>query len=171
MTDEEQETTGVVGSLREENGRGVVRMEDTYDTDIADLWTALTDVDRLARWIAVVEGDARLGGLVQAHFTSGFDGQCRVDVCEPERRLLVSVNLGQVEGTVIEATLTREGDRTRLVIEERGLPLDEYAAHGAGWQAHVEDLRALLSGRQPSDWNKRWSELESKYELLAENLK
>jgi uncharacterized protein YndB with AHSA1/START domain len=170
MTDEKPEAIGVQGSLRAEDGRGVVRMEDTYDTDIADLWSALTDVDRLARWIAVVTGDARLGGTVQAHFTSGFDGECRVDVCEPERRLLVSVNLGQADRTVIEATLTREGDRTRLVIEERGLPLDEYAAHGAGWQAHVEDLRALLSGRQPSDWSKRWGELEAAYELMAENL-
>jgi uncharacterized protein YndB with AHSA1/START domain len=170
MTDEKQEAIGVQGSLRAEDGRGVVRMEDTYDTDIADLWSALTDFDRLARWIAVVNGDARLGGTVRAHFTSGFDGECRIDVCEPERRLLVSVNLGQADPTVIEATLAREGDRTRLVIEERGLPLDEYAAHGAGWQAHVEDLRALLSGRQPSDWNKRWSELESAYELMAENL-
>lgn len=32
------------------------------------------------------------------------------------------------------------GDQTRLVLEERGLPLEVLAGHGAGWQAHVEDL-------------------------------
>jgi hypothetical protein len=47
---------------------------------------------------------------------------------------------------VIEATLAAEGDQTRLVIEERGLPFDELAGYGAGWQAHVEDLTGACPG-------------------------
>ena len=47
---------------------------------------------------------------------------------------------------MIEAVLRAEDDRTRLVIEERGLPIDELFAYGAGWQAHVEDLAAHLAG-------------------------
>ena len=35
---------------------------DVYDTDLADLWSAITEPDRLARWVATVEGDLRLGG-------------------------------------------------------------------------------------------------------------
>jgi hypothetical protein len=49
------------------------------------------------------------------------------------------------------------------VIEERGLPLDELATHGAGWQAHVEDLSAYLAAREPGDWRTRWSELRPVY--------
>jgi len=37
-------------------------MEDGFDTDIEDVWSALTDPRRLARWIGEVEGDLRLGG-------------------------------------------------------------------------------------------------------------
>jgi hypothetical protein len=29
--------------------------------------------------------------------------------------------------------------RARLVIKGRGVLLEEYADHGAGWQAHIED--------------------------------
>jgi uncharacterized protein YndB with AHSA1/START domain len=62
MTSDTRAGTRIVGSLRSVDGKGAVRMEDRYDTDIDDLWSALTDSRRLARWIAEVEGDLRLGG-------------------------------------------------------------------------------------------------------------
>ena len=67
----------------------------------------------------------------------------------------------------MEAVLTAEGDSTRLVIEERGLPLEEYADHGAGWQAHAEDLAAHVEGREPGNWADRWRELTAAYFALA----
>jgi uncharacterized protein YndB with AHSA1/START domain len=40
----------LLGSLRSAGGKGVVRMEDRLDTGIDDVWSALTDPVRLARW-------------------------------------------------------------------------------------------------------------------------
>jgi uncharacterized protein YndB with AHSA1/START domain len=148
-----------LGSLRTADGKVVVRMEVHYRTDVDDLWSALTDPERLARWVARVDGDLRVGGAFQASFTSGWEGPGRVDVCEPPRRLLVTMSPGQDEQTVIEVELVPDGDVTRLVVEERGIPLDEGAVHGAGWQAHVEDLAAHLAGRPRADWRARWTEL------------
>jgi uncharacterized protein YndB with AHSA1/START domain len=153
----------VVGSLRLVDGKATVRMEDDFDTDAADLWSALTDPRRLERWLVEVDGDLRLGGEFHARFTSGWEGPGRVDVCEPPRRLLVTMNPGQDDQTVIEAEVFPDGDRTRLVVEERGLPVDEAAAHGGGWQAHVEDLAAHLAGRPAADWRSRWAELTPTY--------
>jgi uncharacterized protein YndB with AHSA1/START domain len=170
MTNDTSGGTRIVGRLRSVDGKGAVRMEDRYDTDIDDLWSALTDSRRLARWIADVEGDLRLGGEFHARFTSSWDGMGRVDVCEPPRRLLVTMSPGQPDETVIEARLTAEGGQTILVIDERGLPLGEIAGHGAGWQAHVEDLAAYVAGHKPADWRTRWTALTPAYEDLAENL-
>ena len=89
MTSNARAGTRILGSLRSADGKGVVRMEDRFDTDIDDLWSALTDPRRLARWIAEVEGDLRLGGEFRARFTSGWEGTGRVEACEPPRRLLV----------------------------------------------------------------------------------
>jgi uncharacterized protein YndB with AHSA1/START domain len=160
----------MIGSMRKEDGHGVVHMEDTYATGADDLWSALTEPERLARWIAAVEGDLRLGGEFRASFTSGWDGQGRVDVCDPPHRLLVTTWSDGDEPTVMEAVLTPASNGTHLMIEERGLPLDEVAAHGAGWQAHVEDLAALLAGRPASDWETRWNELRAEYEQKATGL-
>lgn len=155
--------TDVIGSLRSIGATGAVRMEDRYPTDIADLWSALTEPERLARWVADVEGDLGLGGRFRACFTSGWECEGRVEECHPPHRLLVTLAPGEADETVIEAELTRDGDQTRLVIEERGLPLDELAAHGAGWQVHVEDLAAHLAGREAADWRGRWTELTPLY--------
>ena len=170
MSEDTRGMTRIVGTLRSVDGRGVVRMEDRYDTDIDDLWSALTDPQRLARWVASVEGDLRLGGGFRARFTSGWEGSGRVDTCEPPRRLLVTMAPGEEDETVIEAELAVDGDRTRMVIEERGFPLDEVAAHGAGWQAHVEDLAAHLGGRERVEWRTRWAELVSSYDEQAAGL-
>ena len=158
----------IVGSLhRTEDGKGAVRMDDLYDTDIDDLWSALTDPRRLARWIADVEGDLRLGGQIHARFTSSWEGPGRIDACQAPHRLAVTMSPGTPDETVIEATLAPEQGKTRLVIEERGIPLGELAAHGAGWQAHVEDLTAHIHGRQAADWRTRWAALTPHYQDLA----
>ena len=71
---------------------------------------------------------------------------------------------------VIEVTLTADGDQTILVFEERGMPLDQLAAYGAGNQIHVEDLAAYLAGRERGDAEARWDELHPAYEGLAANV-
>ena len=73
----------VVGTMRSLDGtRGAVRVEDVYDTDIDDLWEACTNPERLARWMAKVSGDLRVGGSIHAVFTSTWTGPARIDVCE-----------------------------------------------------------------------------------------
>lgn len=158
----------IVGSLRRiDDVSGAIRMEDVYDTDIEDLWSALTEPGRLARWIATVEGDLHLGGRVHVSFTSDSEGRGRIDVCEAPHRLLVTFEAGTPDENAIEAVLSPADGRTRLVIEQRRIPLAELAAHGAGWQTHVEDLAAYLAGRQPGPWRSRWIELTPAYEQLA----
>lgn len=161
----------IIGSLRRlEDGRGAVTMEDFFDTGIDDLWSAVTDPDRLARWLASVDGELRVGGRIHAKFTSTYEGPGRIDVCDAPRQLRVTFEPGTSDETVMEANLTPVGDRTRLIIEERGLPLEDVSGHGAGWQAHVEDLAAHLAGREPSEWRERWIELTPAYKALAEDL-
>ena len=122
------ERTGSIrpmGSLRTTEGKAIVRIEDRFRTDVDDMWSAITEPERLARWIAQVDGDLRLGGVFRASFTSGWEGQGRVDLCEPPRRLLLTMSPDSDEQTVIEVELVPDGAMTGLVVEERGLPLGE----------------------------------------------
>ena len=162
----------IVGTLRIADGKGVVRMEDRFDTDIDDLWSALTDPGRLARWLGEFEGDLRLGGEFRARFfASGWEGTGRVEVCEPPRHLLVMTkHVRQADEHAVEATLTADGDHTVLILEERGMPVNLLAAYGAGIQVHIEDLAAHVAGRERCDADARWEELQPSYEALASKL-
>jgi uncharacterized protein YndB with AHSA1/START domain len=163
----------ILGSLRSADGKGVVRMEDRFDADIDDVWSALTDPARLARWYGEVEGDLRLGGEYRARlFSSGWEGTGRVEVCEPPQRLLVRIkDADEPDEGVIEAVLTADADQTIVVWEERGMSLDLLSAYGAGVQIHVEDLADHLAGRERHDDAKaRWDELHPAYQELAADL-
>ena len=168
MTTNTPGSVRILGTLRAADGKGVVRLEDRFDTDIDDLWSALTDPRRLARWLGEVEGDLRQGGEFRArYFASGWEGTGRVEVCEPPQRLLILTKSPDEPDGVIEATLTADGDQTILVIEDRGLPLEQIAAYGAGDQVHVEDLAAYLAGGERCDARARWQELHPAYQQLA----
>jgi uncharacterized protein YndB with AHSA1/START domain len=173
MTDSGQTSTRIIGSLRLDAGVGAVRIDDLYDTDIDDLWSAITEPSRLARWLAVVDdaADLRVGGRFHARFTSSWEGEIRVDVCDAPNRLLVSSVDEDGDETVTEAVLTTEGAKTRLVIEERGFTLDQVAAHGAGWQAHAEDLAAVIAGGERGDWLAQWQHLAPTYNAMAAELR
>ena len=169
MTSNAREGGRVLGTLRSAEGKGIVRVEDRFDTEIDDVWSALTDPSRLARWYGEVEGDLRLGGEYRARlFSSGWEGTGRVEACEPPRRLLVTLALDEPDEDVIEATLGVDGNQAILVWEERGMPLDLLAAYAAGVQIHVEDLAAHIAGReQRRDAKARWDELLPAYQELA----
>ena len=171
MTSNAPADSRLLGSLRTVGGQGIVRLEARCDTGIDDLWSALTDPHRLVRWLGEVEGDLRPGGEFRArYFASGWEGTGRVEACEPPRRLLVLTRSpGEPDGAV-EATLTAEGAQTVLVIEDRGLPVDQIAAYGAGDQIHIEDLAAHLAGRKRCDARARWEELHPGYQVLAAGL-
>jgi uncharacterized protein YndB with AHSA1/START domain len=157
----------ILGTLREQDGAGIVHVEDVYNTSLADLWSAITDPARLSRWLVTVDGDLRVGGEFSATFTSGWEGLGRVDVCEAPRHVQVTTWSEEDAAGVIHATLVEEGAGTRLIIEESGLPTDVYFHHGAGWQVHLEDLGAYLEGRETSDWGARAGELSPTYRELA----
>lgn len=163
----------VLGSLRAEDGTGVVRMEDRYATDLDDLWSALTDPQRLARWLGEVDGDLRVGGEFRARFfATGWEGSGRVQACEPPRRLLVLTRDPDEPGDhTIEVTLTAEGEETVLVVEERGMPVDQLAGYGAGVQVHIEDLSDHLAGVERRPVRNRWDALLPDYQVMAANVR
>jgi uncharacterized protein YndB with AHSA1/START domain len=162
----------LLGSLGTADGKGVVRMEDRINSDIDDVWSALTDPSRLARWWGELEGDLRLGGEYRARvFASEWEGTGRVEACEaPRRLLLLTRQPDQPHEQATEVTLTGDGDQTILVWEDRGMPVSYVAGYGAGIQIHVEDLAAYFAGRDRCDARARMGELSPAYQDLAANV-
>jgi uncharacterized protein YndB with AHSA1/START domain len=162
----------VLGSLHRVDGEGVVRMEDRLDTGIDDLWEALTDPDRLAHWYGEVDGRLSEGGEFRVDIALAGERTGRVEAYEPPHRLVLRMHdpdpqPGQPQQTVIDAHLTADGAGTRLVWEERGMPIDLLPAYGTGIQIHVEHLADYVSGRPLRSAGERWTALFPAYEALG----
>lgn len=161
-------TPTIEGTLHSRVGKGVVRMNCRFATGIYDLWSALTDPQRLAQWYGRVQGEFRVGGEITAFVTaSGWDGRGRIEVCAPPEQLRVTMSEDEGPEQVVTAELGADGDGTTLVVEVCGMPLDFVWAYGAGWQVHVEDLGAHLAGKDRENSDTRWNELEVIYREMA----
>lgn len=98
-----------------------------YDTDVADLWDALTNPDRLRRWFAPVAGDLRLGGRYQVQGNASGT----ITECEPERKIAATWEFGG--GTSwVTVTLTAAGGGTRLALEHLAIDDPHFAKFGPG---------------------------------------
>lgn len=170
------------GSLRSEGGTAVVRIETRYDTSIDDLWSALTEPERIACWYGQVDGDLRPGGEFRLHVpASDSDATGRVEWCDPPRRLLVTTretdeSYERGKGVLpydetLEVTLAAQDGQTDLVMEVRGMPLEAIAFYGAGWQIHMENLASYLAGRERDDTETRWDKLVAAYQALAAEIR
>jgi uncharacterized protein YndB with AHSA1/START domain len=164
--------SAIEGTLHSEDGNALVCMKSRYDTDIDDLWSALTDPQRLARWYGRVEGDFCVGGEFTALVHgSQWEGRGRIDECDRPRQLRVTTSEEGGPETVVTAELVADGGQTVLTIEVRGMPLEKIFAYGAGWQVHVEDLSAHLAGHDCADfgaaWLSRWDELAQSYRQVT----
>lgn len=181
MTSNAPGDSGVLGSLRSVDGRGVVRLENSFDAKVDDVWSAITDPARLAQWHARVEGDLRPGGTFRRYVAADdWEGIGRVEACEAPRRLVVTTRESDESwrrgqgvppfDETLDATLTANGDQTILVVEIGNLPLEPLAFFGVGWQIHFEKLAAYLAGRELGDTTERWDVLVPAYQLLAADL-
>jgi uncharacterized protein YndB with AHSA1/START domain len=100
-----------------------------------DVWSALTEPERIPRWLLPVTGDLRLGGRYQLEGNAGGE----VLACEPPRHLAVTWEYGD-QLSWVDVTLTPVGDGTRLELTHDA-PVDPQqwrefgpGAVGIGWE-------------------------------------
>lgn len=141
-------------------------------TDVDDLWNAVTDCDRLTRWMAPYTGDLVLGGTWQA---LGDDGAVwcsgTVTECEPPHRFVTSWHAIEESPTVLTVTVDAVPDGARLRLHHEGVQSIDY---GPGWQTYLEQLDDLLDAAPASvtdptraagiSWDERYGALRPVWE-------
>lgn len=126
--------------------RVVVASRD-YDTDIDDLWDALTSAERIPRWFLPIEGELKLGGHYQLTGNAGGE----ITACEPPRRLALTWGMGGPDTSWVTVTLTPNGEATRLELEHVAhVPpefWDQYGpgAVGVGWDGAMYGLHLHIA--------------------------
>ena len=127
----------------------VVTLERRYAAEVADVWQAITDPDRVRRWFLPLTGDLREGGTFQLENHAGGD----ILTCEPPRHLVVTFG---GESSIVDVVLAGEGDQTLLKLTH-SVPI-ELAGSGAGalyvgpgWDGALLGIAQYLAGEVVSD--------------------
>jgi len=149
-----EDVSRMVGRRPLEAGEArVLTISQAYDTDVDDLWEAVTTPERIARWFLPVSGDLRLGGRYQLEGNAGGV----IEACDPPHGFDATWEYG--EGmSWIEVRLTEEGEgRTRLTLHHVADIDDETweqygpGAVGIGWDQGILGLALHLRTRAPND--------------------
>ncbi len=131
----------LVGFTEREVARGerdgeeirTIRASRRYQTEIDDLWSALTDPERLPRWFLPVSGDLRPGGRFQIEGHAGGE----VLRCEAPTGFEITWESGE-QLSWVEVSLRPDGDGTVLQLTHT-VPVDAHwdefgpGAVGIGW--------------------------------------
>ncbi|AMO61157.1 Activator of Hsp90 ATPase homolog 1-like protein [Mycolicibacterium phlei] len=161
-----------VGTRTIEAGEAhVVTISQVYDTDHADLWDAVTTIERIPRWLMPITGELRVGGSYQLQGNAGGT----VLTCDPPRNFTATWEYG---GSVswIDVTVAAEGDeRARLEIEHIAVVGDDMAlqfgpgAVGIGWDSMVLGLALHLATGEAIDpgFGEQWVTTEEGRRFLA----
>jgi len=149
---------------RERDGKPVkvVVMARTYDTDVDDLWDALTNAERLPRWFSPVTGDLKLGGRYQVQGNAGGT----ILRCEPPKLLDITWEFGGgVSWVVLHVAPDGRGARLTLehVFSAEDLDGEHWqkfgpAAVGVGWDLSFFGLGRHFEtgGDRPPEADPAW---------------
>ena len=144
-------------------GRVVVLRREWPDP-IDDVWSALTESERTARWIGTWTGRAEEAGstatTVEFTMTGEVDagGEVAPPVtvtiveCDPPRRLVLDIPGGDGPPWRVAVSLTQEDARTVLLLEQRVVDGVSPADVQAGWSWYLDRLGAALHGEPMPSW-------------------
>jgi uncharacterized protein YndB with AHSA1/START domain len=160
-----------IDAIRREVGTGqlpagdarVVRLRRDYDAPIDDVWDALTNPERIARWFLPVTGDFRVGGRYQLEGNAGGE----IVSCERPHRLQVTWVYGDptdpAAASDVEVRLATAGEGTTLELEHTAIVPDEMwtefgpGAVGVGWDMAMLGLALhLQTGGKAVDDAEAW---------------
>lgn len=141
----------------------------TFRAPAADVWASLTESERTARWFGPWEGDAGPGRTIRVQMA--YEEQqpwcdVRIEVCEPQRRLGVSM----IDGSgswLLEFALTETDGITELRFAQRLTSLDGIAEVGAGWEYYLDMLVASRDGSRQPEFDEYHPAMTPYYRALA----
>jgi uncharacterized protein YndB with AHSA1/START domain len=140
------------GRVIEQDGRHVLVQTRTFDAPIEDVWAAVTDPDRLARWIGTWTGDPESGSVL---FRMLFEGEdhagetMEIRVCEPPHRLHLTSRFG-TQVWLLELDLTHADGVTTLTFSQPGITREQVGDVGPGWDYYLDRLVDAETGADPA---------------------
>lgn len=155
MTGDLATRRGVVTRL--DDGRQRLEFRRSWPDPIEDVWAALTEPDRLGRWIGTYEGERAVGAtgtFTMTHEDEPVGEPMTIVECDPPRRLAVEWVQEDTDAWRVDLDLWHEDGRTHLrFVQVFGADAD-VTDFAMGWHWYLEKFGAEVAGSPvPADWD------------------
>ena len=137
------------GRIRDDDGRLALVVARSFPAPVEDVWAAVTEPARLARWIGTYTGDPASGRVA---FVMSAEGEVQpedVEVvrCEPPHVLEV-VQHTEAGGWRLLLELAEEAGTTTLTFTHLDVDAIQVESVGPGWEYYLDRLVAAATGGQ-----------------------
>lgn len=160
------ETDSRHGSITvETDGRHRLEFRRTWPDDADDVWAALTDNERLTRWIGHYDGARAAGATGSFTMTAEGDGPAEpltvVECIEPHRLVLDF----PATGWRVELDLVAQRGGCTLIFVQRFADAAAIPDIATGWHWYLDRLDAEIGGRPPPqrEWDAFLAEVGPHY--------
>ncbi len=128
----------------------------TFRAPIEDVWAAVTESDRLARWIGSWSGDPAQGHVAFQMLFEGDEAAAEkftIDQCEPPRRLEITSESPHPDGTVqnwhFDLALAESDGVTTLTFAQSVPDPTMAEGVGPGWDFYLDRMVLAEAGGDP----------------------
>ncbi|MGO9956815.1 MAG: SRPBCC family protein [Solirubrobacteraceae bacterium] len=137
---------------------GAIVREIFIDAAPEDVFPYFTDAEKMVVWKAVsAEIDGRSGGDFRIDVTGAGDVArgAFLEIDAPRRVVFTwawerfAGNPADLAVSIVEVTLTPDGDGTRLRLVHSGVPLRRRDRSARGWEHYLDRLKLAAAGRDP----------------------
>lgn len=135
------------GRIVVEDGRRVLRLTRELRAPATDVWAAVTEPERLQRWIGTWSGDPATGRVAFSMTAEGEAPYEDVEIheCDAPRTLRLTMSVGE-QAWEMALRLSEDDGVTTLTFEQLGIDPVEAESVGPGWEYYLERLALALGG-------------------------
>jgi len=163
-------TARATGHREDRDGTAYVAFERTFRAPIADVWAAVTESDRLSRWIGNWSGDPASGSITFFMTAEAEDAPAEtiwIDECvEPTRLVMRSARPDDhSEVWSWQIDLAEAGGVTTLTFAQEVVDLELAESVGPGWDYYLDRMVAAETGADPAaiDFNDYYPQFAAYY--------
>lgn len=136
----------IIGGIRMDGARRTVTLTRDFSAAPADVWDAIVNPVRAARWIGRIERDGDRYTLKMPE-PDDLSVTGEILYCVQSERIGVTWAYGTEPETLLEVELSATESGTRMTLKHRRMPAVLAAGYGAGWEDFLTDLAVLLRGQ------------------------
>ncbi len=150
----------LLAKIEKVENRYIARFERHFKYSVNDVWSYLTENEKLAKWFSeLIVDELREGGIIKFDMQDGTFEE--MSITELKMNSVLEYTWGE---DIVRFELSDESEGCQLVLVEKISKITDHTPRDlAGWHVCLDVIEALLNGRTVESRREEWNKWYEKY--------